>query len=208
MNVYLKFIRLFLVLMIGVFFLVGCSPDGGDKNTDSPSHNETSNGLNSSDDEENNDENVNSSTNSSTSDTNIISNSRVENVELVAETELKLKLNVPFEIGYSKIKEKGQHSYRERIYNDDKLLTYLPTYGFLGNDSVTVTLYKKNNSDITIDITVNIHVIKPPLEENQDYTISYFCNDYKLGYAKNFDIGFYDDGLNLVDRLNRGGPLF
>ena len=33
MSVYLKFFRLFLVLMVGVFFLVGCDGGGGGDDT-------------------------------------------------------------------------------------------------------------------------------------------------------------------------------
>jgi len=114
---------------------------------------------------------------------------------------LQFKLNVPFEIGSSSIIKKGEHSYRERIYTEDKLLTYLPIYGFLGDDSLIVILHDKNNYERTINITVNIHIVKPPLESNLDYTISYFCNDNKLGRVKSFDIGFYDESLHLQNKL-------
>ena len=118
---------------------------------------------------------------------------------LIAETKLVKKLEAPFEIGYTHISKSPTHSHRNDIYENK--LVYVPDYGYLGEDSLEITMSEKNNNKNEITIKVDIHMIKPPLEGNRDYTISYSCDDSVVGYAKNFDIKFYDDGLNLLDIL-------
>jgi len=118
---------------------------------------------------------------------------------LIAETKLVKELEAPFEIGYTSISKSPKHAYRKSI--DENKLVYLPTYGYLGKDSLEISVHEKDNHDNSITIKVDIEMVKPPLKGNRDYTISYQCDDSVVGYAKNFDIKFYDDGLNLLDIL-------
>jgi len=208
MNVYWKSLRLFLVLIVGVFFLVGCKPDKGDKNTNSPSHNEPSNGSNGSGNEENNNnQNSDGSSQDEENDNSVVSNDRekTEYHDVYAERKLVIDIDVPFEIGYFHILKNFKHSKNNNNINDErKKITYLPYIGYIGEDELKVEFYEKNNHDNKVTRIYHIKIKKPILEENRDFTISYACESISKHFSTQnltFDIDIIDKDLSLIDKV-------
>lgn len=196
MNIYIKFLKLLLVLAVGIFFLVGSG--GGKKKTDSPPQDES----NSSGNNQNSDTSseYESSSNQGNDFPDIYAD-RTENYTINAETLLRKELKLPFNRVSLDITKEPQHAYRTNVYtNKSPEWLYLPNYGYIGKDSFEITATNLDD-DNTITIKITIDIIKPSLEGYRDYTISYNCNKNKLGNAKNFDIGFYTNDLTLIDKL-------
>ena len=205
MNVYLKFLRLFLVLMVGVFFLVGCNTDKPRKNnntTNSPSHNEASNSSNSSSNEENNNnQNIEASSQNEENDDSVVSSNRekTEYYEMYAERKLVIDIDIPFEISnyitatYPKNGNMNYDINKQQIY-------YKPNFGFIGKDTFSLTFSKNGTTSVDnkkIKIKYIIDIQKAPLEGNRDFVISKFCTDNNLY----IDVDFVDNDLNIIKKL-------
>ena len=205
MNVYLKFLRLFLVLMVGVFFLVGCNTDKPRKNnntTNSPSHNEASNSSNSSSNEENNNnQNIEASSQNEENDDSVVSSNRekTEYYEMYAERKLVIDIDIPFEISnyitatYPKNGNMNYDINKQQIY-------YKPNFGFIGKDAFSLTFSKNGTTSVDnkkIKIKYIIDIQKAPLEGNRDFVISKFCTDNNLY----IDVDFVDNDLNIIKKL-------
>jgi len=207
MNVYLKFLRVLMVLMVGVFFLVGSCIGGvgDDCDPDPVEENLTSNGSNGSGNEENNNnQNSDGSSQDEGNDNSVVSNDRekTEYHEMYAERQLTIDVDVPFEISVSSIKG-VKHAYSKFLKHKKKKLYYVPDNRYIGKDEIKVRLSDTNNLKNEILITYKINVKKPPLEENRDFVINYGCDDISnhLSTIKTFDIGIVDDDLTLLEKL-------
>ena len=196
MSMYLKFFRLFLVLMVGVFFLLGSDKGGGDNKTDSPSQNEPNSNVD-------NSTNGNSQNASNENNNDTVYGDKIESYEVYTERQLVIDIDVPFEIGTSNIKS-VKHSYHaSHINSKKKEVYYIPDNGYIGKDEMKVVFTDKNNYKNEIIITYKINVKKPPLEKNRDFVINYGCDviSNQLKTIKTFDIGMVDDDLTLLEKL-------
>jgi len=203
MRIYLKFFRLFLVLVVGVFFLVSCKPDGGggdDKKKDTPS--QTSEPENNSNPNNNN---LQDDTSSNNSTNGIVE--KTEYHEVFAERTVIIDIDVPFEIGsidYLKSTEHKSYMRKTKVDKENKQFIYSPEGGFVGQEESKYRYWNKEKTN-SITIIYKIDVKKPLLEGNRDFSIASRCqydNTY-LQYTRihRFDIDIVNSTLDRIENI-------
>ena len=225
MQGYFKILRLFLVLILGVFFLLGCGddkPKKDDTKTDTSSQNEgTSNSDNLENDSNQNEDSLDDLTISDNEDSTSANNNQNENnsnsvnipvekteyYEVFAERTIIIDIGVPFEIGsvdYLKSTEHKSFSRKTKVDKENKEFTYSPEGGFVGQEESKYKYWNKDKTN-SITITYKIDVKKPLLEGNRDFSITSRCQ-YDNTYLKDtrihsFDIDVVDNILNRIENV-------
>ena len=158
MSRYFKFLKLFLVLIVGAFLLVGCEEDKPKKvdvPTDSPSQNESSvdgeNSNNQNNDGSSQDEETNNELNTQNEDTSYFD--KVETIDIYAERQLKIEIKPPLKNFYVTWNEKPQHyvggrgsTFIDYSYN----ILYFPEWGYIGNDGFSVKIKDNDTNKVYI----------------------------------------------------------
>ena len=213
-----KYFKQFSIIILGVLFLLGCSPDDGEdkKNTPPPQEEESSNSNNLEDNTNNQNEelenNSNPNNNNLQDDTssNNSTNGTVEKTEyheVFAERTVIIDIDVPFEIGsidYLKSTEHKSYMRKTKVDKENKQFIYSPEGGFVGQEESKYRYWNKEKTN-SITIIYKIDVKKPLLEGNRDFSIASRCqfeNTY-LEYTRihRFDIDVVNSTLDRIENL-------